>query len=233
MSLLTICQKAASSLKLPKPLSLIGSTDETNQRLLEMAQEEGQDLAYRSDWNKLVLETVFTTDGTGEYDLETIAPAFDYMTTSQVWDRSNRRDITFINPDDWQTDQSWGILNVYNQFRIRGGDLLIYPALASGEELAFEYMSRAFCKSNTGTPQREWEADTDTGTLDEDIMKLGVVWRYRKLQGFAYQDDLALYERRVSAAIQRDKSMPNIHLGGTRTMRGRPTMNIPETGVGQ
>lgn len=230
MSLLTICQAAATRIGIPTPASIVGSSDETNKRLLALAQEEGQDLAYRKAWNQLLLDAVFTTDGSTAYDLSTIAPAFDYMTTQRAWNRTDREPVTYINPDQYQAEIAWGVLSVNNKFRIRNDQLIIEPAIATGQTLAFEYMSRAFCKSATGTPQLEWLADTDTGRLDEDIMKLGLVWRYRKMIGFDYSGDLAAYERRVAAAMARDGASPTINMGGSPSPLGK--LNIPDIGFG-
>jgi hypothetical protein len=232
MSLLTICQNAAIRLGLPKPLNVIGSSDENTRRLLAVAQEEGQDLAYRTDWNKLVLEANFTTDGSSSYDLSVIAPAYDYMVNSVIWNRTDREPVVYINPDNYQQEKAWGVLTVNNKFRFVGGALILEPAVASSQNLVFEYMSRAFCKSASGTAQTSWLADTDIGVLDEEVMTLGVIWRFRRLIGFDFAPDLSTYERRVQFSLGRDKALPTINMNGIYTTAGKVTYNLPDIGFG-
>ena len=66
-------------------------------------------------------------------------------------------------------------------------------------------------------------ADDDTSVIDEELIKLGVRWRFLKSKGLEYAEDFRQYEARVETAIVRDGAPARVNMGGTR--RGS---NIPE-----
>ena len=44
----------------------------------------------------------------------------------------------------------------------------------TGETIAFDYYSNAWCQSSGGTAQQRWSADLDTYKLDEDCFVQGL-----------------------------------------------------------
>jgi hypothetical protein len=61
-----------------------------------------------------------------------------------------------------------------------------------------------------GATQSDWQADSDTSLLDEDLLELGVIWRTMRRLGLAYDEELNEYNNQVSQAVARD--------GGTGTL---------------
>jgi hypothetical protein len=114
-------------------------------------------------------------------------------------------------------------------FRIRGDALLMSPNPPAGETVAYEYVSKNFCKAAGGTGQADWALDADLGRLDEGLMALGLVWRFRQVKGLSYAEDLNLYERRVSDAEMRDGVKPRITSDMGCIDRIATKLQIPET----
>jgi hypothetical protein len=62
----------------------------------------------------------------------------------------------------------------------------------------------AWCKSEGGVAQNAWAADSDTGILDEYLIKLGLRWRVLRRLGMSYADELDEYERALAKALAHD-----------------------------
>jgi len=62
----------------------------------------------------------------------------------------------------------------------------------------FEYQTINFCESSGGTDQSAWAADTDVGLLDENLMQMGIVWRFKKKNGLDYSEDFRIYEQKLA-----------------------------------
>jgi hypothetical protein len=64
MSLLTICQEAASELGLRQPSTIAGSSDLTAQILFRLANQSGKHLMRYHDWQNLIVVTTATATAT-------------------------------------------------------------------------------------------------------------------------------------------------------------------------
>jgi hypothetical protein len=231
MSLLTIIQAAAQQLSLPVPSSVVGNGADTQVHLLRLAQEEGRALAERHMWQALMQEHTFTTDAaeaqsTGlpsDIDRDRIVP-------STLFNRTQRRRVVGpMSPEEWQHHKSQLITRVNPAYRIRGGTFYLLPIPPAGETIAYEYITKNWCASSTGTPQSAWAADTDTAVLDEKLITLGMVWRFKQAKGLDYQADAELYNRSVMDAILRDGTRPVITLDNMGYDRKPYAPQTPET----
>lgn len=212
MTALTIVQDAAVLLGLPPPAT-VGSTDATARLLFRLANMEGRELMRRHDWQALTVERTFTSVATVE---QTGAIPSDYdrlVYTADVWDRS--RNLKFAGPtpsrvwQDLQTNLTGGIVGWW---RLLGGELNIFPAQSAGNTLAFEYISKNWAMSSGGTAKEAFTEDTDTALLREDLIMMGVMWRYgAATKAFDYAENLATYEREVEKATSRDRGTAVIY----------------------
>lgn len=110
----------------------------------------------------------------------------------------------------------------------------IDPTIGASDNstFVFEYVSKNWCMSANGTPQSQWQADSDVFLIDENLLELGIVWRMLRRLGLSYSEEREEYEREVDKAVARD--------GGTATISMVPNprlilvgpFNIPETGYG-
>jgi len=129
------------------------------------------------------------------------------------WDRSRFWSMRGpLSPQQWQLYKSSviGRASIQRRFRFRrsptGGQVLsIDPTPTdNGSQLVFEYVSTGWCVSQSGTFQSSWQADTDTGVIDEYLIRLGLKWRVLRRKGMSYAEELDEYEREVSTAISKD-----------------------------
>lgn len=210
MTLKTLINEAQDSLSLPRSTVIVSSTDQNVRQLLALAQQEGRELMRRFGWEALLTQKTFTSTATAEQS-GAIPSDFDRIVNESMFNRSrNRRCTGPLNVVEWQAQQALSASLLTDAFRIRGGDLLITPTPPAGDTYAFEYVSKNFCQSSGETGQASWQADDDTGVLREDLMLLGIIWRFRKARGFDYAEEFNTYEREVAQAMMRD--------GGKRTL---------------
>ena len=222
MSLLSICQDAASQLGLRQPTTVVGSTDLTAQILYRLANQAGKELARYHDWNDLIVEQTFTTLAQNEQTDALDPDDFDRLIRNvEMWNRTN--DLRYSGPTTqriWQQLQTSIVTGgLVGWWRVRGGQLLIHPAPTAGETLAFEYVSKRWARSSGGDAQEKFLADTDTTVLDEDLITLEIVWRFRQTRGFPqYAEDMATCEREKEKAASRDRGTGRIRPeNGNRT----------------
>jgi len=228
MTFLAIIQDASDEIGLPRPVSAISSSDTQVRQLVRQAQREGQMLARRHNWTALITEATHTTVATElQGVMTTIAPGFKWMVNNTQWNRSQQEAIGGpLTAPDWQILQSATITGPYYDYRIQNGNLFLYPAPTAGDTIAFEFMSANWCQSSTGTGQIKWLNDTDTGVIDEELMTLGTVVRYKKAKGLGYAEDLRDYEIEVNNAIARDGGRRILKLDETYSNR-EPEIRAP------
>jgi hypothetical protein len=231
MSLLQMVKDAADELGLPRPTAVINATDPQVRQLLQLANVEGRSLAKRHNWQVLTSEHTFTTTATAVQLTASALPTdFGWIVPETIWNRSSKRRVYGpIDNQEWQQIKGNSINNVDPAFRIRGNTILITPNPTTGHSIYYEYISKNWCQSSGGTAQAAWAADTDTGRLNEYIMTLGLVWRFRKAKKLDFGDELAVYEREVADAIIRDGSRPRLSLNSMSNERVPRPPTTPDT----
>jgi hypothetical protein len=205
MTLLTLVQNASDTIGLTRPSVVIASTDQNVRTLLSMAQTEGREVLDRFSWPATQIEVTHTSLAAElQGVITTIAPGFSYITSSTFWDRTLTQPVTGpLSPIEWQALKARTATGPYPSYRIFGGKLYAYPAPSAGNTWVFEYQSTYFCQSSAGTNQSAWAADSDVGVLDENLMELGVVWRFKKKNGLDYSEDFRSYEQKLANETSR------------------------------
>lgn len=197
MTLLSIIQDVCDAVSIESPTSVIGNTDQDIKQLLQLANLEGKLLADSYDWQ--ALETVGTITTLAQEDqgaVSTLASGFKKMLNETAWNLDIRYLVQgSVDAQDWERLKAQNYTGPYPNFRIRGGRFLLFPVPAAGLSIRFEYLSKNWVlDSDASTTYSRWTNDDDTGLLDEDIMTLGVRWRYLKAGGFDYSEEFRDYE---------------------------------------
>ena len=232
MSLLTMIQGVAESLGLASPSTVFGNATPTVVTLKRLAQKEGRDLARRYDWQSMTAEATFLTVNAnlqGTLATSSIAGSgFHKIIAGTMWDRTNSRPIRgSITNSRWAALKGSTAAGTFSEYQERDRKLYAIPAPTASATWAFFYRSKYWCESSGGVGQKAWVADDDTGILDEEIMELGIEWRYLKTKGYDYSEEFNSYERLVQEAILADRSHPVINMSTSR-VGGPGVLGVPE-----
>ncbi len=225
MSLLTLVQNVMLRAGFPSPPVAFASDDKSVRQIIALANTEGKTLSRAYDWMALQkIGSFILVAGQAQY---TLPEDFLRPINRTFWDVSNRWQMMgSVSPQAWEFIKS-GITSVipYKRWRIFGAGASTFtvdpvPGVGdAGKEIRYEYISSWWCQSETGTGQTSWLADKDTGILDEEIMTLGVKWRFLANKGLAYADDREDYEneRKNRAAQEKGASVLSTNGGGLYT----------------
>jgi|TARA_R100001460_G_scaffold82579_1_gene123535 hypothetical protein len=217
MSLLTICQDAANEIGVPSPSTVVGSTDTTNIQLLAAANREGKNLVAGYDWQTLIKEEAHTTlAAESQGDMSTIASDFLRFSNDTMWNRTtDRKYYGPLNNAQWQRLKASVSSGITNYFRIRGNALLFHPAPPAGESVFFEYIGKNWAITSGSTANAtSFAADANTTVLDEDLITLGVIWRFLKQKGLPYDNQFQEYRLKLSEKQSKDGAKQIIRMAG-------------------
>jgi len=217
MSLLTICQDAANEIGVPSPSTVVGSTDTTNIQLLAAANREGKNLVAGYDWQTLIKEEAHTTlAAESQGDMSTIATDFLRFSNDTMWNRTtDRKYYGPLNNAQWQRLKASVSSGITNYFRIRGNALLFHPAPPAGESVFFEYIGKNWViTSGSSANATSFAADANTTVLDEDLITLGVIWRFLKQKGLPYDNQFQEYRLKLSEKQSKDGAKQIIRMAG-------------------
>ena len=237
MTLLQICKDAADEIGIPRPSTVIGNTDPSVIQLLRAANRTGKKLVTRHAWEVLTKEGSFTSAATeSQGALTTIASDWDRFKNDTMYNRTTKWKIFGpITDTQWQRLNASTASGVRTWFRIRGGELIVWPTMTASESVYFEYVSKNWVDSGTGATPAVADAavlDNDDNTIvfNEELVTLGVIWRFLKGKGLPYQEQQAEYENELKDQIMQDGAKAVINMTGG-IYEGWPA-NTPETGFG-
>lgn len=212
MTILSIVQDASREVGLPSPSTVVGNSDERVRQFLRLAEKDGKDLVRRYDWQILQKEQTFTSLAQ-ETQTAIIPSDFSRFINETFYNRTRKRPFVGpLTPQEWQVQKSLTASVVVDAFRRRGNDLLVIPVPPAGDTFAFEYVSKYWVDTDADGDgdAEEFAADTDSPIFDEELITLGVIWRFKQARGFDYAEEMRSYEIRLARLFGDD--------GGKRTM---------------
>ncbi|MGO4125718.1 hypothetical protein AB4Z01_15055 [Inquilinus sp. YAF38] len=220
MSLLTIVQDVALEVGVTPPSAVVGSPDLQVRQLQRIMQKEAAELAKRSNWTRLILPFEFTTVAGMPQPGALPAEMNRFSPGRAMWRIDMFRPVLGpLTPEEWAAAISRPVSpGLWGYWRVIGEDLNIYPAPAAGQTVRGEVVSANWC-IHAGDPVTygdRWTADDDTARLDEELMTLGGIWRWRQTKGLDYAEDMATYERQVEQAAARNGGMKDINMSASR-----------------
>ena len=200
MSLLTTCQAAARLLNQPSITAVVTAAAHTPQEFLTIAVQCGQELLRRHDWGGLVRTTSVAA-------LPATVPGdFERMTQGSPV-RLGRVPIRGALSDAEMNLKRAAPATSPPRFQLLGTMLDVAPVPAG--PLTLEYVSAYWIRTADTTPvyRAAFLADSDTSLIPEEIILQGIVWRWKRLKGLAYQDELDQYEAAVNYHARADRAL--------------------------
>jgi hypothetical protein len=171
------------------------------------------------------------TFGQMEYDLPS---DYETITDRTHWDKTKHWEM--LGPEDaqqWQWLKSGYISTGPRvRWRIYGEYFHIWPLMNTQEYLGYEYRSKGWAESSTGTVKNSFTADTDTTFLDDTIMVLATKLKFFQIKGFDTTSLQQDYERYLSVAKANDKGSATLSFAPYPSKVLIGYANIPDTGYG-
>lgn len=196
MTLRTVCQDALQRITgFEVPSSYYGNTNLTATSCVALVNAEGRALAREYRWSGLITPYTFTTvASTSSY----ILPAdFLAFANRSLYDRANdRRMAGPTSAPDWQELQSSNLATgLVRFFRKVGNAIVIYPTpTVTGDVIAFDYYSSDWVSLQAGGTANRVGSDNDTFRLDEELLILGLKWRFLQAKGLPFEPEYKEYE---------------------------------------
>lgn len=230
MSLLTIIVGASQEINVVEPTTVINAADLQTKQMLALCRKECKDLVRRFDWQTLIREGSFSTLAAETQSTLSAASAdsdFYRFLPGTMWNRTRFWQVGGpLNEVEWQQKKAAAAaVGVRNYFRIRGDSFLFFPTPTAGDSIKFEYITSKWCQSAALAAQTDWLADTDTALLDEEVIRMGVVWRFLKAKGLDYGEEFRSYEMALLDLFGPDGARDTVDMGVTFDW---PMVTVPE-----
>lgn len=196
MTLLTAINEVCDVVSLDRFASVYGSTDPNAQTMVALAQEAGDEIARRGDWQKTLKSLTVTASP------ESFPANFQRLTPGGAVRKS---DGTFIRPvtNSGQWAVIVGVPSTTPYFFMKGGQFLFSPASAAVSAV-IDYVSKNWI-INGSTEKAAFGADDDTTLFPERLLVKGVIWRWKRQKGLPFDDSLAEFEADLTQEINADR----------------------------
>lgn len=212
MTLLTVAKDVALDVGLEEPVQLFGSTEREHRELIRIAGKALREILNYHEWSVLKKEYTFTGDGvTRAFSM----PA-DYhrMPKSAGMYSSTQLGSTLahvIDESEWLRREVNGFTTTLGEWIVYGGQMHFRPAPALGEEIKFFYISDQLV-----TGKSAFTADADTFVMDEELLRLAMVWKWKVEKGMHVGEDLINFQNEASVQAGNDKGSKILTMGNRR-----------------
>jgi len=215
LSFFTAARSASIRLGVNKPSTFFSGIGRFEQEIVDLADEVVTDIIKAHDWRSLIKQYQMVGDGTtGAFDLP---DDYDRMPKNADVQRANWYTWGYVDTPDlnfWR-DLKNGLASPNpGYWIILDGQIQFQPAVSADTTAEFYYVSKAaIIDGDTGEKKNEFTKDSDTFVLDERLLTLGLIWRWRAMKRLDYAEDLQNYEIRLSQLSGEDKGSRIIRMG--------------------
>lgn len=214
MTILELVQEICRRRGIVPPVNIFESQDDTYIQIVAYANQTLDDLRLYN-WQDVTYQTVFTSIAAeSQGDIETLCPnGFRAVVNNTIYDRTRRLPIYGPkNAQEWQLLQALTPTGPLYQYRIRNNQLMIYPNMPAGHEIAFEYYSNRLVVPQTG-PNKVWfTEDTDSFALDDNLLVQGINYWWLYSKGMPYAEEKLAYETTKKKFQSTDGAKPTLSL---------------------
>lgn len=183
--------------------------------IAELSNEAASDIASAHEWRALT--KIYTLTGDGVASSFALPPGYDRMAVAQgIQDPNNIFwGYTAVQSlGEWITVTSngyaaitpgwWVILDDQFQFQ---------PKPNSGAQARFAYISANYAKTAAGVAASAFTQDSDNFVLEDRLLTLAIIWRWKAQKGMEYAEDMSNYELALSQVAARDTGSQAIRKG--------------------
>lgn len=206
MTILSACQSAAVRLIGRKPNTIFSSQKKFEMQIADLVQEAAVDIAKAFDWQALMVLAQHQGDGTKTaFDFP---QGFDRMPIkgnvhSATWYQSGYSPAR--DRDHWINLQTYSTAGAPGFWIVLDGQMQIYPPMGPSEVAKYYFVTNEIARDKDGVSKAVISKDDDVFKLDERLLTLALIWRYRDLIGLDYSEAMENYERALAQVGGADK----------------------------
>lgn len=186
MTLLSAMQAVAKNVGIDPPATVLGNDEPDCVKLLQFANETGQELARRVDW-ALMRKTRLIL-GTGFAALFDLPPDYSRMVEGWGVTQDGQPVRGGLTGDEWNALAP--VQGAPRYYQVIGQKIGFYPFPSEGLQVTASYMSNGW----TSAGKDAFTADNETTLFPERLLEMGTVWRHKRHIGADYSDYLAEFE---------------------------------------
>jgi hypothetical protein len=219
-TILNLIQEACPFIGLSVPSAVFSSTAREHIELQQIANEMAERIAFDThDWTKLKVKATLTGDGTSE---SFFLPE-DYrrmLKTSSLWPANNFHCPLYHEPDtdQWLAMETFGFPLATGAWTMIGEEIFIKPIVTNAAEIQFFYLTNLIVLDALDQFKTSFTSDDDAFVLDGRLLRLGIIWMWKQLKGFPFEEDLQTYEDALDRLSVDDKG-PRVIRSGSRRVR--------------
>jgi hypothetical protein len=182
--------------------NVFGNSAQVAVEMADLANEVARDIALSHDWRRLMAIAAIVGDGVTEsytlpadYDRMTLAGGVE-NTDEWLWGYEQFSDISAL-----MRAQARGWMHRPGGWLVMGNQIHFYPA--PDGEARFPYIRKHIVQGSSS--KDAFTADDDVFLLEDRLLTLGLIWRWRAQKGLQYAEDLQTYELGLSKAQANDR----------------------------
>ncbi|WP_312362511.1 hypothetical protein [Ensifer sp.] len=201
MTLITAINEVCDIVSLDQFDSVYGSNDPNAQTMVALAQEAGEEISRRGDWQRMLKQhLVIALPQKLPADFQRLAPGGAIRTAAGDFFRP------ITNGSQWAVVSAAAQAQPQPQpyFFIRDDLLLLSPASA-GPGTIIDYVSKNWVLGDPFEQRDTLKADDDRPLFAERLLAKGILWRWKRQKGLAYDDSLAEFEADLIQEINADR----------------------------
>lgn len=216
-TLLEIVQDACRRVGQPRPSVVASATSDTPLRMMTLLNEAGKALLKDHEWNALTDVESFTAVATQAQDHPHPPVDFDrFHSQSQLWDVGNKRPVVGpLSMSKWLQLTVNDIGTTTKNWALIAGQINIFPVPTTSDTFRYVYQSKYWVLNAASAPKAEFTADDDTPRIDDELLILDLVWRWKQAIGIDYAEDMSTYARYKETAIAADRGPRILNLSTT------------------
>lgn len=240
MSLLDICKRVLGVTGWQTYGTIASNTDASAVQIFGLANEELEHLSEANKWPQLQVEYAFATvPGQSLYDWPDdfrIAEPDALFSADQYYRLRGSTQLQY-----WQL-YKYGQLGSLSTKRHRivydlagKPQIELTPTPTEVENLVAVYYTNKYARDSGGTPIARYATDEDVSRVPERLVRLGLMWRYRRAKGLDFSAELAVYNSTVAQIFAQYIATGEIPVGGRRLDQetGLTSGFVPTEGFGQ
>lgn len=223
MTALSIVQGASRKIGVARPDLVFGGSTDTQYELQEYLNDAAAMVAFDCGHDWTALKTLGTLTGNGDLAFSLPTDYRRMLKKAAIWPSATPYSpyTHYADTDDWlgmlsqafpPLTGAWTLIGEQIHIRVGGST----APLATGSTAQFYYISCQFAKAAAGTAKAVFTADADTFRLDERVLKLALIYKWKQGHLQDYAEEMSDYENALAERIGGDKGSNMFAVGGRR-----------------